>query len=157
MSEPICACESEPHSPYGPVAGDEALGRAIISPHHVDPDSGDVLPSALQVRDLMEKGLSLLRLKHLDASEFEVQSTFLTKGKEGRAVVGMLVARADAIRELRDNIGRQALCVIDDEQPGQPMHASAKQSADQQLVEIRGLRLKLMKIFGPIITPAELF
>lgn len=70
---PECICEScsaSPHSP-GKVANDEVLLRAVYSPHHVDPETGEFKNAALA--DAENTGLSADRLQYTTRRQIERQ------------------------------------------------------------------------------------
>lgn len=153
----ICQCEQVSHSPYGPVFDEESLVRVIVAPQHINPKTGEPTPAAFKKEELRDGGLSLLRLQYLDRSELERQSTLLLKGDSRRSVPGVLVGNAARVRELLDEVGDRAFCVVDDAQPDQPMHASIVRSGNQSDPEIKRLRGFLMDIFSPLVAVADAF
>ncbi|WP_139802579.1 hypothetical protein [Aurantimonas sp. 22II-16-19i] len=136
------------HSEFGPVGDDETLIRVIISPIHINPKTSLPSPAAFASRDLMERGLSVLRRDYLNDRELKRQGQLLCKDRPERSMQGCMVGSARAVRALRDREDRKAFCVVDDEQPDQPMHATVMRSADQNELAIKELRGELMEIFG---------
>lgn len=153
FNDPACSCEATSHSQLGPVADTETLARLVIAPMHINQRNGLPSPAAFQVTDLMERGLSVLRRDHTDDEELRRQGTKLCKNKPDRSLECVMLGSADEIRQLLDRQGQRAFCLVDDEVEDQPTHAIIMRSSDQDNLEMKELRGRLMKIFATVIRP----
>ena len=108
----------------GPVQNRETLLRIIIDPDHIT--DGRIQPSAVQLRDLTERGLSIHRRQHTTRQEVErvVQAMLARITTTGtRRLQGLAIFTAGAVRAIRYD-ERLAFVVIDTAQPDNPAHAS---------------------------------
>jgi hypothetical protein len=103
-------CESmSPELSPGVVESDELIARVLHSPYMYNLDGNEL--TSMAVDDVLNKGLSVNRLKFLDSDEYVFQlvrkmyddwkSDLNNKGKE-REYIGFAVANVGELRSLRD-------------------------------------------------------
>ena len=108
----------------GPVQNRETLLRMILDPDHIT--EGRIQPSAIQLRDLTQRGLSVHRREYTTAREVErAAQTLIGRATAGatRQLEGLASFTAGAVRIIRAQEG-QAFVVIDTPQPENRAHAS---------------------------------
>lgn len=137
------------------VENHEQLARVIISPYHLDQRTGGPSPAAFDSEDLMHRGLSVLRPSQVTNDQLWSQAKELAKDPAKHVVHCIALGSAEKIRNLLDQFGRRAFCVIDDPQPGQDNHATVMRSSDQDKIEIKKLRKGLMDIFCEHLHPPQ--
>ena len=108
----------------GPVQGRETLLRAIIDPDHTH--QGRVQPSAVQLKDLTQRGLSVQRREHSNRQEIEAVirpmiNRMTAAGKSSLSILAIFTALA--VRSIQ-NQGQQTFAVIDTAQTDNRAHAS---------------------------------
>ena len=115
---------AKPDLSPGVVEDDELLLRELFNPQHVR--NGELLPSAIPAKDLISKGFSVNRMKHVTA-EFVKASIEkrLSKSRKGEPWKDEGVAKLKAleVRQIPFD-GRQAFVVIDTAEPDNRGHAS---------------------------------
>ena len=136
----------------GVVEDDELLLRALFNPQHIR--NGELLPSAIPAEDLLLKGFSVDRMKHVTA-EFVKASIEKRLSKTGkpRKDEGVAKLKALEVRQFRVD-DCQALVVIDTAEPDNPGHASIYASAPEKgkthARELRELLLPFLEKRMPV-------
>ena len=133
----------------GVVADAEELARIIISPEHIGLD-GRLKPAAFQMQDIMQRGVSLNRLAYIDASALRRQAEAMAKRGAGRSPAGIGRALCCALRDLRDEDGQRALCVLDTAEAFNSAHASAIAADPRSRSRLKGVRGRLVELFEPV-------
>ena len=108
----------------GTVADEESLLREILNPDHIV--NGEIMPSAIPVKELQMRGFSLHRLDHVTQKLVENSINLkLARTFQGQPRVseGVACFTARVVREIRNN-GNQAFVVIDTAIRCNPGHAS---------------------------------
>ena len=108
----------------GPVQDQETLLRIIIEPDHIN--EGRIQPSAVQLRDLTQRGLSVHRREYTTEQEIRTAAQALadrTTAAGRRRLEGLASFTAGVVRDIR-NLERQAFVVIDTALPNNMAHAS---------------------------------
>ena len=142
----------------GPVQDQETLLRIIIEPDHIR--EGRIQPSAVQLRDLTQRGLSVYREEYVtkQAVEADIQALLgrtTAAGRrrlEGLASFNTRAVRALAIQE------RQVFVVIDTALPNNRAHGSiylANPQVSQSLA--RELREHLLILMENLVTLEQAF
>lgn len=131
-SQPPHLDESTSFNPQlspGPVQNQETLLRIIIDPDHIT--EGRIQPSAIQLRDLTQRGLSVHRREHTTRQEVEgVAQALIGRATAGatRRLEGLASFTAGAVRSIRNQQGQnqegQSFVVIDTAQAENRAHAS---------------------------------
>ena len=137
------------HSP-GPVSDDEELARVVVSPIHIDAESGEITLAFLS--DVKNKGGSSDRLAHCSVDDSVARSAAIQAGKNAAAAPGRQrkvqgVARFDAksLRLLNTSSGTQAFGIYDTGLPNNRCHADVCQlTADEK--EARSARWDLLML-----------
>lgn len=137
------------HSPC-PVGEDEELARVVISPIHIDAESGEI--TLAFVSDVKNKGGSADRLAHCTLDEAITRSTTIQADKNSRAtpdrqrsVQGVALFNAKRLRSLSTSSGTQAFGIYDTGQPDNEGHADVCQLvADEK--EARSARWDLLML-----------
>jgi hypothetical protein len=137
------------HSP-GLIKDDEDLAKIIYHRDQIDFETGELKPGAFSMTDLMTRGLSLVRLRHITVEELQRRGEEFAARRDENRLQGVGVASAGQVRSLRGAEGRQALCVIDDGKPDFRAHAIAIRSADQDRPTLMKVRGVLMGLFAPV-------
>ena len=142
----------------GTVQDQETLLRIVIDPDHFT--GGRIQPSAIQIRDLTQRGLSVHRREHTSRQEIKrAIHTMLgrTTATGFRTVEGLASFTAAAVREIR-NGERQIFVVIDTAQPDNRAHASIYLSDSQVRPSLaREMRERLLNLMGNRTTPEQAF
>lgn len=155
LDESISA--SPAHSP-GPVQDQETLLRIIIEPDHIN--EGRIQPSAVQLRDLTQRGLSVHRREYTTEQEVRTAAQTLadrTTAAGRRRLEGLASFTAGAVRDIR-NLERQAFVVIDTALPDNMAHASiylASPQVSQSLA--REMREQLLRLMDHRLTLEQAF
>lgn len=147
------------HSP-GVVEDQERLARFIYTEHHVDDETGELKAGAFPLDDLMEarrQGISLWRLGYMTLDELRKRGRAFEEAGNGRRFRGIGCGQTIDVRELNDDLGVRALCVIDDGLPDGPAHVLAVRSADQNRSALKKVRGRLLDIFSPVKAPEDAF
>ena len=142
----------------GPVQGQETLLRIIIDPDHIT--EGRIQPSAIQLRDLTHRGLSVHRREHATRQEVErVAQTMLGRTTAGgtRRLEGLTIFTSGAVRRIRYQ-ERQAFVVIDTAQPENRAHASIYLATLQMKPSLaREMREQLLNLMTDRLTLEQAF
>ena len=138
------------HSP-GPVGDDEELARVVISPIHIDAESGEIKPAFLS--DVKNKGGSSDRLAHGSVGDAITRSAAIQTVKNAssatpdrlRAVQGIARFNAKRLRLLNTSSGTQAFGIYDTGREDNKGHADICQLvADEK--EARSARWDLLML-----------
>ena len=138
----------------GPVEDDELLLRELFNPQHVR--NGELLPTAISLKDLRLRGFSVHRMKYVTA-EFVKASMEerLSRPRKGEPWKNEGVAKLKAleVRQLRVD-DRQAFVVIDMAQQNNRGHASIyaamPEKGDSHARELRNLLLPFLQKRMPV-------
>ena len=142
----------------GPVQDQETLLRIIIDPDHTT--EGRIQPSAIQLRDLTQRGLSVHRREYASRQGVErvVQAMLgrtITAGR--RRLEGLAIFTAGAVRAIR-NEDRQAFVVIDTAETENRAHASIYLASPQVRPSLaREMREQLLNLMTDRLTLAQAF
>ena len=142
----------------GPVQDQEPLLRIIIEPDHIS--EGRIQPSAVQLRDLTQRGLSIHRREYTTEQEVRTATQALTGRPTAagrRRLEGLASFTAGAVRYIR-NQERQAFVVIDTALPDNRAHASiylASPQVSQSLA--REMREQLLRLMDNRLTLEQTF
>lgn len=133
----------------GPVLSSEQVLRLIISPHHVDPETGTLKPSA--VTDVKDKGCSVERLGITSIEESVAIGRKVADSKNEarpseppRSLCGVTEFSVEEIRCIKVGRGAQAFCVFDTALEHNPAHADVCQVVPPKGQEGRSARTQLM-------------
>ena len=139
----------------GPIDDSEKLARLISRHDYVSSHDGKLTSAVFQIKDLIEperKGISLIRLDKMGSSDKNGELLELRKNAYDRNITVVGVALARNIRNIHDQNGRRAFCIIDDAYQGFESHALLKleKSNNYSEKEVRILRnchlLELFKV-----------
>lgn len=153
-AHPGCACETTSvhpqHSP-GPVAGGELLIRCIYSPHHIEPETGLLRPTAFD--DACDKGLSVDRMDHSSAAALQQQIAAKLAAPNAIAkkheFKGVAVFRCQDARDITyDANGQRSFGVYDTATATDPAHADVCQVKLGERIDQRRARLRLIEQCG---------
>ena len=145
------------HSP-GPVVDHEQLARIVISPIHIDAESGELKPAFLS--DVKDKGGSSDRLAHGSVEEAIARSAAIQAGKNAaapperqRSIQGVARFNVDRVRSLNTSSGVQAFGIFDTGRADNGGHADVCQLvADEK--EARSARWDLLLLTREGYQPA---
>lgn len=150
--KPACGCEQHSVSALSPGVVDdtESVARLIYSPHHIDPETGQVKEAAFS--DVQDKGLSVQRQAHADPDSIRAigerkLADDHAQGKTDRQFLGIVAAQVADIRKDRHEDDSRALCVYDTALPGLPAHADVCQTSAGRAAMKRARR-RLRKLFS---------
>jgi hypothetical protein len=132
----------------GPVGDDEDLARVVISPIHIDPESGQITLAFLS--DVKNKGGSSDRLTHCSVDEAITRSVAIQANRNAtatadrqRVVQGVARFNAKRLRSISTRSGTQAFGVYDTGREDNIGHADVCQLvADEK--EARSARWDLL-------------
>ena len=136
----------------GVVEDDELLLRELFSPQQVR--NGELLPSAISTEDLILRGFSVNRMKHVTAEfvKASIEKRLFKKGEPWKDE-GVAKLKALEVRQLRVD-DCQALVVIDTAEPNNRGHASIYAAAPEKgkphARELRELLLPFLKKRMPV-------
>ena len=108
----------------GTVRDEEWLLREILNPDHFR--NGEIMPSAIPLKDLKERGFSVHRLLYVtrELVEESISEKLMRQfAGEDRISEGVALFTALAVRGIRDD-GNRAFVVIDTAKPAHEGHAS---------------------------------
>lgn len=148
-----CSCDSVPQSVHGIVENDETIVRVLTSKHY---KSERVQTSAFRLQDIIENGVSLVRLGMTDVAEFTAVADDIRAAGNADDVRGAFVQKAKAIRDLHWPDGSRKLCLFDDpveNDPGRrdnPAHCMAVSPLPLERVDAQEIRDDLMEIFREV-------
>ena len=142
----------------GVVEDDEPLLRSVFNPDHIK--DGQVLPSAISLKDLQERGFSVNRLWYV-TQEFVENSIRRTLARtfQGsfRASEGVACFEARAVRVVPGN-GSQVFVVTDTALPDNYGHASIYLAdLGMKPSQARRMREKLLPLLHSRVSVAEAF
>ena len=133
----------------GVVQDSESLLRALFKPEHVQ--QGKVLPKAISLRDLRERGFSVHRIRYVS---YDLVLSFindvLSRPRSGEPWIsaGVATLHTAQVRNFQVN-GQRAFVVIDDaisENPGHAsIYAAQPEQGDAHARELRALLLPLLQ------------
>lgn len=137
------------HSP-GPVGDNEELARVVVSPIHIDVESGEITLAFLA--DVKNKGGSSDRLAHCSVDDAVARSAAIQASKNAaalpdrqRAVQGVARLNAKSLRLLNTSSGTQAFGIYDTGLADNGGHADVCQlTADEK--EARSARWDLLML-----------
>ena len=142
----------------GPVQDQETLLRIIVEPDHIR--EGRIQPSAVQLRDLTHRGLSVYRKEYTtkQAVTADIQVLLLRTADAGRRrLEGLASLNTGAVRTLVIH-ERPVFVVIDTALPNNRSHASiylASPQVNQSLA--RELREHLLMLMENIVALEQAF
>jgi len=138
----LCDCEQTPRSCYSPgvVEDDEVLLRVIIAPRDINKD-GFLAPTAIQTKDLLTRGWSLVRRGH---STLQETDNFASELAKGQSVHGVGVISAEQVRVVLDPTGQRVFCVYDDALKALKAHASALHECEQNEKALKKARAAII-------------
>ena len=148
-----CACELVAHGDLGLIEPDELVARVVCNPRHMRKD-GSIKPGVFPPSHIKDKGLSLMRPKHLSSEALKKHADAIASHDKKDTAVGVIECKAHAIRELTEADGTRSVCLFDDPVkgaptlPDNPAHAlliAAKEMPDEDITEIR---VRLLSLFG---------
>lgn len=150
-----CDCEAASQSTFhspGPVGQGEEIVRLVFLPEQVNTD-GTLKPTSISQADLElpvagyqpPRGYSVNRSQYLDGDLIRRKAVdHQVRKPEDRREVWTYAANVDAIRQIRDLLGHQALCIVDRAEPGDPSHAECwGAKPDRKPSEIKKIRSDL--------------
>ncbi len=150
-----CSCENVAHGDLGLIEPDELVSRVVCDPRHISKKDGSIKPGVFPPSHIKEKGLSLMRRNHLSDDELKKHADAIASHGPKDTAVGVIEAKAQDIRALKEEDGTRSVCLFDDPVkddpaiPDNPAHAlliAAKEMGDDDIAEIR-TRL-LTEVFG---------
>lgn len=147
---PTCTCDQVSHSEYGVILNDESVVR-VLTDHHYK--GVKIRTSAFSLSDIIERGVSLVRLDKVDVIEFQNVGEDIRLAASAGAVMGALAVRASKIRSLFWPDGTRQLCLFDDpvkdepELRDNPAHCMALSPAPIDRVQAQEIRDHLLEIF----------
>lgn len=156
-SAEYCSCEDVALGELGLIEPDEIISRVVCDPRHIYKKDGSIKPGVFPPSHIKEKGLSLMRSKHLSEGELKMHADAIASHSEKDTAVGVIEGEAHVIRSLEDEDGTRSVCLFDDPVkddpavPDNPAHAlliAAKEMGDDDIAEIR-TRL-LTEVFGEL-------
>jgi hypothetical protein len=135
------------HSP-GPIKSGEELARVVVSPIHIDVESGEIKPAF--VSDVKNKGGSSDRLAHCAIDVAMARSAAIQAGKNAglepvrhRSIQGVARFSAHRLRSLNTSSGSQAFGVYDTALADNSAHADICQLISDEK-EARSARWDLL-------------
>lgn len=134
----------------GPVKDCECLARVVLDPIHLE--NGELNVRFLTL-DHLEKGWSFIRREIAGEKKIKAHGESQAARGGGQKMHGYAVVKTAEFRAIRDDEGRQAFCILDDEREDAPAHAIAKKSADRKKNKLRELREELLNLLGRNLTP----
>jgi hypothetical protein len=144
----------------GPVTDEEELARVVISPIHIDAESGNITPAF--VSDVKNKGGSSDRLAFCSAenslsrsAEIQARKNLEAPPDRQRAIQGVVRFSAKRLRALNTKGGIQAFGVFDTGKSDNPAHADVCQLTASE-TEARSARWDLLLLTREGFTPIEL-
>ena len=142
----------------GPVQNQETLLRIIIEPDHIR--EGRIQPSAVQLRDLTQRGLSVYRRAYANkqavGADIEALLTRTTAAGR-RRLEGLANFSTEAVRALTVQ-EQQAFVVIDTALPQNRAHASIYLATPQVSHSVaRELREHLLVLMANLLTLDQAF
>ena len=152
-----CSCENVAHGDLGLIEPDELVSRVVCDPRHIYKKDGSIKPGVFPPSHIKEKGLSLMRPRHLSENELKMHADAIASHSEKDTAVGVIEGEAKVIRALEEADGTRSVCLFDDPVkddplvPDNPAHAlliAAKEMGDDDIAEIR-TRL-LTEVFGDL-------
>ncbi len=142
----------------GPVQDHETLLRIIIEPDHIS--EGRIQPSAVQLRDLTQRGLSVHRKEYTNQQEIRTAAQALadrTTAAGRRRLEGLANFTAGAVRAIT-NQERQAFVVIDTALPDNMALASIYLASPQMSQSLaREMREQLLQMMDSRLTLEQAF
>ena len=142
----------------GPVQDQETLLRIIIDPDHIK--DGRIQPSAIQLRDLTQRGLSVHRREYASRQEIQriVQAMLGRTTTAGtRRLEGLAIFTTGAVRAIR-NQDQQAFVVIDTAETENRAHASIYLAYPQVRPSFaREMREQLLNLITDRLTLEQVF
>lgn len=139
--------QASKHSP-GPVRDEEELARVVISPIHIDAESGHITPAF--VSDVKNKGGSSDRLafcREADSlsrsAEIQARKNLEAPPDRQRSIQGVTRFSAKRLRALNTKGGTQAFGVFDTGKSDNPAHADVCQLTANE-TEARSARWDLL-------------
>ena len=152
-----CSCETVALGELGVIEPEELVSRVVCDPRHVYKKDGSIKPGVFPPSHIKEKGLSLMRSKHLSDDELRMHSDAIASHSEKDVAVGVIEGKVQSIREMEEVDRTRSVCLFDDPVkddsfvPENPAHAlliAAKEMGDDDIAEIR--TLLLTKVFGEL-------
>jgi hypothetical protein len=152
-----CSCENVAQGDLGLIEPDELVARVVCDPRHIYKKDGSIKPGVFPPSHIKEKGLSLMRPRHLSDAEQKMHADAIASHSEKDFAVGVIEGKAQLIRALEQADGTRSVCLFDDPVkddtilPDNPAHAlliAAKEMGDEDIAEIR-TRL-LTEVFGDL-------
>jgi hypothetical protein len=153
----FCSCETFAHGDLGLIEPEEPLARVVCDPRHISRKDRSIKPGVFPPSHIAEKGLSLMRPRHLSDAELKMHADAIASHDEKDIAVGVIEGEARAIRALVEADGNRSVCLFDDpvkddpDIPDNPAHAllvAARQMPAEDIAEIR-TRL-LTEVFGSL-------
>jgi len=141
-------------NPPGVVLDKEVLGRILISPEHVDKETGVVKKAAFKKDELKGSGLSVSRLQYVDPDELDARARELAERRPENDYVGIISANVSTIRALKDDGDKRSFCVVDDGLEDYQSHAIIEREGEKSDGAIRKARKRLMDTFTASIRNA---
>lgn len=144
--------EKEKQSAFspGPVLSEETLLRIVYYPAHIDED-GRLKPEAIPTQDLRERGFSVYRKMYVKREKiYRVIENYVAKKPE-RECRGISPILTKIVRDINDNVNKQAFHVLDDAKTkDNEAHAEIIYAQNYGRAEQKGLRNKLRDEFTAI-------
>ena len=134
----------------GPVRNCENLARIVLSPLHW---KNGILDACFLTLDDLEKGWSFIRREIAGEAKIKEHGKNQIGGKSGQKMHGYAVIKTADFRAIRDDEGRQAFCILDDEREDAPAHAVAKKSAAREKSKLRKLRKIVLTLLKGNLIP----
>ncbi len=138
------------HSP-GPVQSNERVLRLVINPIHIDPETGDLKPSA--VTDVKDKGCSVERLSLTTIEESIATGRIVAaakneanQGAPAREIHCVANLSVNDIRNIRVGANTQAFCIFDTALEHNRAHADICQVVSPKGQEARSARSQLFAL-----------
>lgn len=144
------ARSAAPNISPGVVKDNESLLRELFNPQHIK--NGKLLPAAIPVRDLLDRGFSVHRMQYVTKSfVHELIESRLSKPRKDGPWTNEGVARFKAleVRRLGLRDEQKAFVIIDTATDDNPGHASiyvaAPEKGEGHARELRDLMCQLLK------------
>jgi len=151
-----CSCECVSVGDLGVIAADEVVARILFNPQHIKAD-GTVRSGLFSPKDIREKGVSLVRPKHLTPEALKAQADAVAENyHKPRTAEGVIECEARKVRAILDDDGERLLCLFDDPVeakaglPENPAHATAIGARKITDADIPQIKTLLTLAFGPL-------
>jgi hypothetical protein len=140
----------------GVIEASEIVARILFNPQHIKSD-GTVRSGLFSPKDIREKGVSLVRRKHLTQEALQAQASAVAENyHKARTAEGVIECEAEKVRAILDDNGERLLCLFDDPVeatatlPANPAHATVIAAREVTDADIPQIKTLLTLAFGPL-------